>query len=153
MLESELAEVVRLARAEGFEGEDAWSSLQRWTAEDRKVGPLEVLARPRWSRCRAIAMRAAGPRQPAATSRSAPVMSGWRSRRRGVDKGTLTERDVLLVGFDLQPLEPGVPSAEAPLHAALYLGSPQVAAVLHTHSVAATLAPRGRCRGPAPVGV
>jgi 2,3-diketo-5-methylthio-1-phosphopentane phosphatase/methylthioribulose-1-phosphate dehydratase len=60
----------------------------------------------------------------------------------GVDKGALTERDVLLVGFDLRALEPGNPSAEAPLHAALYRGSPQVRAVLHTHSVAATVLSR-----------
>jgi 2,3-diketo-5-methylthio-1-phosphopentane phosphatase/methylthioribulose-1-phosphate dehydratase len=66
----------------------------------------------------------------------------------GVDKGNLTARDVLLVGLDLQPLEPGVPSAEAPLHAALYLGALQVGAVLHTHSIAATvLSRRGAAAG------
>ncbi|HTV24514.1 MAG TPA: acireductone synthase [Polyangiaceae bacterium] len=60
----------------------------------------------------------------------------------GIDKGALTERDVLLVGLDLRPLEAGRPSAESPLHAALYLGSAQVNAVSHTHSVAATVLSR-----------
>jgi 2,3-diketo-5-methylthio-1-phosphopentane phosphatase/methylthioribulose-1-phosphate dehydratase len=306
-VETELAEVVRLARAEGVEGEDAWSSLQRWMAQDRKIGPLKALQGLLWEgafrrgtfaahvypdvpaalasfRERGLglyiyssgsvraqraffrfstagdltpfidgyfdtsvgsksepasylaiarqlglapaaitflsdspveldAARAAGlgtvglRREPltlgghpavthfgdlplelpsrASESRAdagipgragagvgaerhkAQVVAlsrhcharGWASATSGnfsiragsermaitasgVDKGNLTERDVLLVGLDLRPLEPGVPSAEAPLHAALYLGSPHVGAVLHTHSVAATVLSR-----------
>ena len=60
----------------------------------------------------------------------------------GVDKGRLDERDVLWVGLDGAPLEAGKPSAEAPLHAALYRSSPRVGAVIHTHSVAATVLSR-----------
>lgn len=311
LVEAELAEVVRLARAEGVEGEDAWSSLQRWMSEDRKVGPLKALQGLLWegafrrgifaahvypdvpaalASCRehglgiyiyssgsvraqraffrysaagdltqlidgyfdtgigskaepasylAIARqlglapaaisflsdspieldaaRAAGldtiglRREPltlgahralthfgdlpielpsrahgasvdagiggrvgaaaaqlVGTERhKAEVVAlsrhcharGWASATSGnfsvragdermaitasgVDKGRLGERDVLVVGLDLRPLEPGVPSAEAPLHAALYLGSPHIGAVLHTHSVAATVLSR-----------
>jgi methylthioribulose-1-phosphate dehydratase len=60
----------------------------------------------------------------------------------GVDKGQLNERDVVLVGLDLRPLGPGTPSAEAPLHAALYRSDQRIGAVLHTHSVASTVLSR-----------
>lgn len=69
----------------------------------------------------------------------------------GIDKGRVTPSGVLLVGLDGAPLEPGSPSAETPLHAALYRSSTAIAAVAHTHSVAATVlsrrhAPRGGLR-------
>ncbi len=60
----------------------------------------------------------------------------------GVDKGSLTPSGVLLVGLDGAPLEPGTPSAEAPLHLALYHAASGVGAVAHTHSVAATVLSR-----------
>jgi 2,3-diketo-5-methylthio-1-phosphopentane phosphatase/methylthioribulose-1-phosphate dehydratase len=60
----------------------------------------------------------------------------------GIDKGRVTRGDVLLVGLDGTPLEPGTPSAETPLHTALYRGSATIGAVLHTHSVAATVLSR-----------
>jgi enolase-phosphatase E1 len=60
----------------------------------------------------------------------------------GVDKGELSERDVVLVGLDLRPFGPGTPSAEAPLHAALYRSDRRIGAVLHTHSVSSTVLSR-----------
>lgn len=60
----------------------------------------------------------------------------------GVDKGQVTARDVLLVRPDGQPLEHGKPSAETPLHTALYQSSPAIGAVGHTHSVAGTVLSR-----------
>lgn len=57
--------------------------------------------------------------------------------RSGVDKGELTEADVLAVDV-FAPPPPGS-SAETPLHLRLYRERPQVHAVLHTHSVASAL--------------
>ncbi len=56
----------------------------------------------------------------------------------GTDKGALTENDVIVVGLD-EPKHPRA-SAEAPLHYALYRAMPEVGAVLHVHSMNATLA-------------
>jgi methylthioribulose-1-phosphate dehydratase len=58
----------------------------------------------------------------------------------GVDKGALSEDDVLL--FDLEAdavAGKGKASAETPLHTGLYRRDPNVGAVLHTHSRNATL--------------
>lgn len=60
----------------------------------------------------------------------------------GVDKGSLGAADVLWVGLDGVALEAGTPSAEAPLHAALYRRAASMGAVLHTHSIAGTLLSR-----------
>ena len=60
----------------------------------------------------------------------------------GVDKALIGPSDVLLVALDGTPLEPGTPSAEAPLHGALYQASPQIGAIAHTHSVAAAVLSR-----------
>lgn len=60
----------------------------------------------------------------------------------GVDKRLLTPADVVLVDRDGTALEPGTPSAETPLHAALYASSSEIGAIAHTHSVAATLLSR-----------
>jgi len=59
----------------------------------------------------------------------------------GKDKGTLTEQDILLMNLDGIVTEPtGLkPSAESHLHCALYRSLPQIGAVLHTHSVFATV--------------
>jgi methylthioribulose-1-phosphate dehydratase len=57
--------------------------------------------------------------------------------RSGVDKGELMEADILPVPLS-EPL-PGGTSAETPLHLALYRDRPEVGAVLHIHSHAATL--------------
>jgi methylthioribulose-1-phosphate dehydratase len=57
----------------------------------------------------------------------------------GIDKGLLTLSDVVLVDRDGTALEPGTPSAETPLHAALYASSAEIGAIAHTHSVAATV--------------
>jgi 2,3-diketo-5-methylthio-1-phosphopentane phosphatase/methylthioribulose-1-phosphate dehydratase len=66
----------------------------------------------------------------------------------GLDKGRVDASGALLVGVDGRPLEAGRPSAETPLHAALYRRFPGAGAVAHTHSVAGTVlsrryAPRG----------
>jgi len=84
-----------------------------------------------------------------ATSGNFSVRAGARMAitASGVDKGQLTEREVLWVGLDAAPLEPGKPSVEAPLHAALYRGSPSIGAVVHTHSVAATVLSRRAAPG------
>jgi methylthioribulose-1-phosphate dehydratase len=62
----------------------------------------------------------------------------------GLDKGALVEGDFLLVDFDAKPERVGArpPSAETPLHCALYRKRKAVGAVAHTHSVAATVLSR-----------
>lgn len=60
----------------------------------------------------------------------------------GIDKARVTPGDVLLLAPDGTPLEPGRPSAEAPLHVELYRSRADVGAVAHTHSVAATVLSR-----------
>jgi methylthioribulose-1-phosphate dehydratase len=57
--------------------------------------------------------------------------------RSGVDKGELTEADVLALDIHAPP--PPGSSAETPLHLHLYRERPHVAAVLHTHSVVSAL--------------
>jgi methylthioribulose-1-phosphate dehydratase len=59
----------------------------------------------------------------------------------GKDKGTLTEKDVLLLDFDGNVLDESkeTPSAETKLHCELYKSQPEIGAVLHTHSVFATV--------------
>jgi methylthioribulose-1-phosphate dehydratase len=63
----------------------------------------------------------------------------------GRHKGRLTREDITLVGLRstgvATPVPP--PSAETPLHLALYQRFPHVRAVAHTHSVAATVLSRG----------
>jgi 2,3-diketo-5-methylthio-1-phosphopentane phosphatase/methylthioribulose-1-phosphate dehydratase len=60
----------------------------------------------------------------------------------GVDKGLLTPAEVVHVDGGGLALEPGTPSAETPLHAALYASSAKIGAITHTHSVAATVLSR-----------
>lgn len=60
----------------------------------------------------------------------------------GIDKGRVTPSGVLLVALDGTALEPGSPSAETPLHTALYRSSTAIGAVVHTHSVAGTVLSR-----------
>jgi len=55
----------------------------------------------------------------------------------GCDKGELSPADVLIVGID-EPTPPRT-SAETPLHLQLYRDRPATGAVLHGHSLAATL--------------
>lgn len=67
--------------------------------------------------------------------------------RSGVDKGSLQPTDLLPIPLH-GPITAKV-SAETPLHLALYRHDPAIGAVLHTHSVAATVlsrrvAPQGR---------
>jgi methylthioribulose-1-phosphate dehydratase len=62
----------------------------------------------------------------------------------GKDKGKLTEQDVMVVDLDGKPVSinheaPNRPSAETLLHTNLYHFDPAIGAVLHTHSVNATL--------------
>ncbi len=60
--------------------------------------------------------------------------------RSGVHKGRLVAADVIEVSLDGLALEPGQkPSAETLLHCQLYRLFPPVGAVLHGHSVAATV--------------
>jgi methylthioribulose-1-phosphate dehydratase len=58
----------------------------------------------------------------------------------GRDKGRLAAADFTIVDAGSQPVDAAAPrpSAETPLHAAL-MRSPDIGAVLHTHSVAATV--------------
>ena len=60
--------------------------------------------------------------------------------RSGVHKGRLTPADIMAVDYEGQALVPGQkPSAETLLHCQLYRLFPQIGAVLHGHSVAATV--------------
>lgn len=61
----------------------------------------------------------------------------------GVHKGRLTASDIMVVDADGKPLEQGKrPSAETLLHTLVYERFPAAKAVLHTHSVNATLLSR-----------
>lgn len=61
----------------------------------------------------------------------------------GKHKGELTSADLLAVDMQGASLEPGKkPSAETLLHTQLYRWSPDIGAVLHTHSVNATVLSR-----------
>jgi methylthioribulose-1-phosphate dehydratase len=60
--------------------------------------------------------------------------------RSAVHKGRLTETDIMAVDYDGKAFSPGLkPSAETLLHCQLYRLFPPVGAVLHGHSVAATV--------------
>jgi methylthioribulose-1-phosphate dehydratase len=60
--------------------------------------------------------------------------------RSGVHKGRLVSSDIIAVDYDGKPLVDGQkPSAETLLHCQLYRLFPPVGAVLHGHSVAATV--------------
>jgi methylthioribulose-1-phosphate dehydratase len=60
--------------------------------------------------------------------------------RSGLDKGTLVLDDLIPVPIEGE-LPPGI-SAEAPLHVERYRSDPAIGAVLHIHSVAATVLSR-----------
>jgi methylthioribulose-1-phosphate dehydratase len=61
----------------------------------------------------------------------------------GRDKGKLTEADIMVVDFAGQAVATEQrPSAETILHTRLYRRLPEVGCVLHTHSLAQTLASR-----------
>ncbi|CAI1496679.1 Methylthioribulose-1-phosphate dehydratase [Serratia grimesii] len=61
----------------------------------------------------------------------------------GKDKGSLTETDFLLVETGTNHVPSGrTPSAETGLHTLIYRLYPQIGAVLHTHSVNATVLSR-----------
>jgi methylthioribulose-1-phosphate dehydratase len=61
----------------------------------------------------------------------------------GKDKGSLTEQDFLLVDIASNQAPSGrTPSAETGLHTLIYRLYPQVTAILHTHSVNATVLSR-----------
>jgi methylthioribulose-1-phosphate dehydratase len=58
----------------------------------------------------------------------------------GRHKGRLDEHAIMVVDMEGRSLsESGTPSAETPLHTALYVRDPTIGAVLHTHSVNATV--------------
>ena len=66
--------------------------------------------------------------------------------RSGVDKGALREEDLAVVRL-AEPLPAGV-SAETPLHVSRYRSDPSIGAVVHVHTVAATVLSRAeRKRG------
>ena len=65
--------------------------------------------------------------------------------RSGADKGALVAADFALLDADA-PVPPGV-SAETPLHLARYRSDPGVGAVVHVHSVAATVLSRADAAG------
>lgn len=61
----------------------------------------------------------------------------------GRDKGLLVDDDIVLVDLAGRALDPRrLPSAETPLHCALYRRNTRIGAVAHTHSVAATVLSR-----------
>jgi methylthioribulose-1-phosphate dehydratase len=61
----------------------------------------------------------------------------------GLDKGQLTEADIMVVDFDGNAVgSEHRPSAETLLHVQLYKRFPQIGCVLHTHSLAQTVASR-----------
>jgi methylthioribulose-1-phosphate dehydratase len=60
----------------------------------------------------------------------------------GAHKGQLSAADVMRVDLDGRPLEDKRPSAETLLHVQLYRHDPAIGAVLHTHSVNATVVSR-----------
>ena len=61
----------------------------------------------------------------------------------GRDKGRLTADDIMVVDYHGNPVNEGQkPSAETVLHTQLYARLPDVGCVLHTHSLAQTLASR-----------
>ena len=61
----------------------------------------------------------------------------------GRDKGRLTADDIMVVDYHGSPVNEGQkPSAETVLHTQLYARLPGVGCVLHTHSLAQTLASR-----------
>lgn len=60
----------------------------------------------------------------------------------GANKAALTENDLLRVGFDGSVNGHGRPSAETALHLGIYRLAPDAGAVLHVHSVAATVLSR-----------
>jgi len=62
----------------------------------------------------------------------------------GRHKGELSAADVMAVDLDGRPLQDARPSAETLLHVRLYRRDPDIGAVLHTHSMAATLLTRQR---------
>ncbi|WP_237134351.1 methylthioribulose 1-phosphate dehydratase [Pseudohongiella sp. O18] len=57
----------------------------------------------------------------------------------GRDKGQLSADDIMRVDLDGRSLDGKKPSAETLLHTTLYRRDPGIGAVLHTHSVKATL--------------
>jgi 2,3-diketo-5-methylthio-1-phosphopentane phosphatase/methylthioribulose-1-phosphate dehydratase len=123
------------AAAVSFDGLSRTLSLARATDPTPAPEKATVAALSRYCHARGWASATSGNFSVRAGERMAITASG-------VDKGRLSERDVLWVGLDGVALEPGRPSAEAPLHAQLYRSSPRIGAVLHTHSIAATVLSR-----------
>jgi len=60
----------------------------------------------------------------------------------GKDKGFLTPDDIMTINSRGEPLDNKKPSAETGLHVALYKQFPDINAILHTHSINATLISR-----------
>ena len=60
--------------------------------------------------------------------------------RSGVEKGALTAADIAVLGID-EPIPAGM-SAETPLHLARYRADARVGAVVHVHTIAATVLSR-----------
>jgi len=60
----------------------------------------------------------------------------------GRHKGRLTRDDILIADADGKSLDARKPSAETPLHVALYQRFPDVGCVLHPHTVATTVLSR-----------
>ena len=60
--------------------------------------------------------------------------------RSGIDKGNIRTADLIAVALD-EPLPPGV-SAETPLHVARYRADVAIGAIVHVHSIAATVLSR-----------
>lgn len=58
----------------------------------------------------------------------------------GIDYGQLTPEDIVLVNFCGQVMEGRCrPSSETPMHALIYRERPEIGAIVHTHSLMATV--------------
>lgn len=61
--------------------------------------------------------------------------------RSSIDKGSIGAADIVVVGLD-DAILPNGTSAETPLHVARYRHDPEIGAIVHVHSVAATVLSR-----------
>jgi methylthioribulose-1-phosphate dehydratase len=57
----------------------------------------------------------------------------------GKHKGMLTPDDLVVVDYDGRPVDGGHPSAETPLHVAMFRADAGIGCVIHTHSVRSTV--------------
>ena len=106
-------------------------SQQTASAESRAVGA--VIAAGKWASDRHWVPATSGNFSARIDARTIAIT------RSGPHKGKLTPDDILIVDLDTPDARA---SAEAPLHYALYLDHPEIAAIYHFHSPAASVLSR-----------